>query len=151
VSLTASYNDAIYTDYKNAPCAAEKPPAPFCDLTGERVYLTPKWIVNPSVSFDHTFDRLTLYTNVAYSWRSEFYGSADSSELAKLDAYGILNARIGVRGQLQQRRLVGGTVGQQRAGRHVLPVAQPGRLWGIRRAARPAAKHGSRCVDLGDE
>jgi len=100
LSLTASYNDAIYTDYQNAPCAAEKPPAPFCDLTGERVYLTPKWIVNPSVSFDHTFDRVTLYTNVAYSWRSDFYGSADSSELAKLDAYGLLNARIGVRGQL---------------------------------------------------
>ncbi len=101
LSLTTSYNDATYTDYKNAPCAAEKPPAPFCDLTGERLYLTPKWIVNPSVSFDHTFDRITVYTNVAYSWRSEFYGSADSSELAKLDAYGILNARIGVRGELR--------------------------------------------------
>jgi iron complex outermembrane recepter protein len=99
LSLVTSYNDAEYTDYKNAPCAAEKPPAPFCDLTGGRVYLTPEWVVNPSISYDHTFDRLSWFTLLTYSWRSDFYGSADSSELAKLDAYGVLNARIGVRGE----------------------------------------------------
>jgi iron complex outermembrane receptor protein len=98
--LTASYNDAEYTDYKNAPCAAERPAAPFCDLTGGRIYLTPEWVVNPNVNFERSFDRLTLFTNVGYSWRSSFYGSADSSELAKVDAYGLLNARIGLRGAL---------------------------------------------------
>jgi len=101
LSLVASYNDAIYTDYKNGPCAAEKPAALSCDLTGERVYLTPKWVANPSVSFDHHFDRITLFSNLGYSWRSSFYGSADSSELAKLDGYGLLNARIGVSGELR--------------------------------------------------
>jgi iron complex outermembrane recepter protein len=101
LSLVASYNDAKYTDYENAPCAAERPAALFCDLTGYRLYLTPEYVVNPSVSFDRTFDRLTWFTNVGYSWRSEFYGSADSSELAKVDSYGVLNARLGVRGELR--------------------------------------------------
>ncbi len=62
---------------------------------------TPEYVVNPSVSFDRTFDRLTWFTNIGYSWRSEFYGSPDSSELAKVDSYGILNARVGVRGELR--------------------------------------------------
>jgi iron complex outermembrane recepter protein len=97
--LNASYNDAKYTDYPNAPCAAEKPAAPFCDLTGERVYLTPEFVVNPNVNFEHTRERLTWFTNLGYSWRSGFYGSADSSELAKLGSYGLLNARFGVRGE----------------------------------------------------
>jgi len=100
LSLTVSYNDAKYADYKNGPCAAEKPAALFCDLTGERVYLTPEWIVNPTIGFDHTVDRFTFFTNVGYSWRSSFYGSPDSSELAKVNAYGLLNARLGVRGNL---------------------------------------------------
>ncbi len=100
LGLTASFNDARYTDYKNGPCAAEKPAALSCDLTGERVYLTPEWIVNPSINFDHTVDRLTFFTSIGYSWRSSFYGSPDSSELAKVDAYGLLNARLGVRGNL---------------------------------------------------
>jgi iron complex outermembrane receptor protein len=98
VLLNASYNDAKYTDYKNAPCAAERPAALYCDLTGGRVYLTPEFVVNPNVNFQHKLDRLTLFTNVGYSWRSSFYGSPDSSELAKLDSYGLLNARIGVSG-----------------------------------------------------
>jgi iron complex outermembrane receptor protein len=100
LSLAASYNDAIYTDYKNGPCAAEKPAALSCDMTGEQVYLTPKWVLNPNINFDHHFDRLTLFTNIGYAWRSDFYGSPDSSELAKLDAYGLLNARVGVRGEM---------------------------------------------------
>ncbi|HTU66164.1 MAG TPA: TonB-dependent receptor [Steroidobacteraceae bacterium] len=101
VQLTASYNDAKYTDYKNGPCAAEKPAALSCDLTGERVYLTPEYVVNPNVNFERKFERLTVFTNVGYSWRSNFYGSADSSELAKVDGYGLLNARIGVGGDLR--------------------------------------------------
>jgi len=101
VLLNASYNDAKYTDYKNGPCAAEKPAALFCDLTGERVYLTPEFVVSPNVNYQRKLDRLTLFTNVGYSWRSNFYGSPDSSELAKLDSYGVLNARIGVGGEVR--------------------------------------------------
>jgi iron complex outermembrane receptor protein len=102
VLLNASYNDAKYTDYKNGPCAAEKPAALFCDLTGERVYLTPEFVVSPNVNYERKLDRVTLFTNVGYSWRSNFYGSPDSSELAKLDSYGVLNARIGIGGELHE-------------------------------------------------
>jgi iron complex outermembrane receptor protein len=102
VLLNASYNDATYRDYRNGPCAAEKPAAPSCDLSGERVYLTPEFVVNPNVNYERKFDRLTVFTNVGYSWRSSFYGSADSSALARLDAYGLLNARLGIGGQLHE-------------------------------------------------
>jgi iron complex outermembrane receptor protein len=100
IALAASYNDAEYVDYKNAPCPAERAPATICDLTGEGVHLAPKWIVNPSVSYERPIGGLTAFTNVNYAWRSEFYGSSDSSQLTWLDAYGVLNARVGVRGAL---------------------------------------------------
>ena len=98
LGLSASFNDATYTDYKNGPCAAERTPAPSCDLTGERLYLAPRWIVNPSVNYERQVGELTAFTNVSYAWRSSFFGSNDSSRLAQLDAYGVLNARIGLRG-----------------------------------------------------
>jgi outer membrane receptor protein involved in Fe transport len=65
------------------------------------VYLTPQFVVNPNVNYERKVDRLTVFTNLGYSWRSSFYGSADSSELAKLDAYGVLNVRFGVGGELR--------------------------------------------------
>jgi iron complex outermembrane receptor protein len=98
VALTGSYNDATYTSYHNAPCPAELLPAPSCDLTGQRLYLTPRWVANPSVSYETAVGGLRAFGNVNYAWRSSFFGSSDSSRLAELDAFGVLNVRIGVRG-----------------------------------------------------
>jgi iron complex outermembrane receptor protein len=103
LALSTSFNDAIYADYKNGPCAAEKPAAASCDLTGERVYLAPRWIANPSVDYEHKIGALTAFTNVNYAWRSSYLGSSDSSQLAELDSFGILNARIGVRGAFRDK------------------------------------------------
>jgi iron complex outermembrane receptor protein len=97
-ALATSFNDATYTDYQNAPCPAERTAAPSCDLTGERLYLSPRWIANPSVSYEFDLADLTFFTNVNYAWRSKYLGSSDSSILSELDAYGVLNARLGIRG-----------------------------------------------------
>ncbi len=104
LSLTGSFNDAKYTDYKNGPCAAEKPQLPACDLTGERIYLTPKWVINPGVDYELPVGSLTAFSYVGYSWRSKYFGSADSSSLAELSSYGLLNARVGLRGALSGKQ-----------------------------------------------
>jgi iron complex outermembrane receptor protein len=104
--LSASYNDAIYTDYHNAPCSAEALLAAggitpgangyTCDLTGQPLVGAPKWILNPGVQFAHTLGAFHGTAQVDYAWRSTFYGSADDSEFARVPAYGLLNARYGL-------------------------------------------------------
>ena len=102
LSLSSSYNDATYISYSNAPCSAEGLAAgrTVCDLTGSQVVGAPKWVVGPGVEFDHTiFDGLEGFVGADYSWRSSFFGSADNSELARVESYGLLNLRAGVNGE----------------------------------------------------
>ena len=104
--LSASYNDAVYLSYRDAPCSAEQlaaqnlvPGQKLCDLTGQALVGSPKWIVNPGISYSHgTFAGLTAAAQIDYSWRSWFFGSADNSQLARVPAYGVLNARYGIQG-----------------------------------------------------
>ena len=102
VALTGSFNDATYESYKNAPCSAEKAVAgqTVCDLTGNPVVGAPRWIANPSVSYEHSIGNgLTAFAASDYAWRSDFYGSPDNSALAQVNAFGILNLRVGVTGE----------------------------------------------------
>jgi len=106
VRLAASFNDAIYLSYHNAPCAAEelapflRPSQKVCDLTGRPLPGAPRWIVNPGVSYAHTaFDDLRWAVQVDAAWRSRFFGSADDSEFAAVPSYGLLNLRWSIGSQ----------------------------------------------------
>jgi len=107
--LSASYNDATYTDYRNAPCSAEALLAAgginpgqggyTCDLTGHALVGAPKWIVNPGIQYGYSLAASLKATAQAdYAWRSTFYGSADDSEFARVPSYGVLNVRWGLEG-----------------------------------------------------
>jgi iron complex outermembrane recepter protein len=101
--LNVSYNDAVYTSYDNAPCSVEASLAGkvTCNLTGEQVVGAPRWIVNPEVTATQGVGLgLSAYALVGYSWRSSFYGTADNSEYGIVKSYGLLNARVGLRGEL---------------------------------------------------
>jgi iron complex outermembrane receptor protein len=101
IRLTASYNDAIYTSYFDAPCAVESVGALICNLTGRQVVGAPKWIANPSVNAAHNIaGDLDAYTLTEYAWRSSFFGTPDDSQLARVNAYGLVNLRAGLRGHL---------------------------------------------------
>jgi len=100
LKLAASYNDATYLSYHDAPCSAEQlaptlvPGQKVCDLTGQRLVGAPEWVVNPGLSYTHSlFGGLEGTAQVDYSWRSTFFGSADNSQLARVPAYGLLNLR----------------------------------------------------------
>lgn len=99
LGLTASYNDAIYRSYDNAPCAAEQAVqgATVCNLSGSQVTGAPRWIVNPSVTYNHhLFDDVRGYAIGSYAWRSSFFGAPDDSEYSRIAAYGIANFRAGL-------------------------------------------------------
>jgi iron complex outermembrane receptor protein len=103
--LAASYNDAFYESYTNAPCSAEllvaTPSNCVQDLSGQQVVGAPKWVINPSVDYSHNLPAgLRGAANIAYAWRSSFFGSADNSRYAEVPSFGVLNLRYGVTGAL---------------------------------------------------
>jgi iron complex outermembrane receptor protein len=105
LALVASFNDVKYTDYENAPCSEEDVVQGLtnCDLSGEAVYLSPRWIANPSISYETAAPfGLTAFTNINYAWRSKYYGGLENSEDGEIGAYGLLNLRVGVRSESGQ-------------------------------------------------
>jgi iron complex outermembrane receptor protein len=107
LDLNASYNDAVYTSYANAPCSVESSIAgkTSCDLTGQQVVGAPKWVVNPDVSVNHDLGGgVNGYALAGYSWRSSFFGTSDNSEYGLVKAYGLVNLRLGVRSDLGRNK-----------------------------------------------
>jgi iron complex outermembrane recepter protein len=100
--LAASLNDARYLSYTDAPCSAEElapyhlaPSAKTCDLTGRPVVGAPRWILNPSASYEYPLPSgLSAEAFTSYSWRTWFYGSADDSEYGRVPSYGLLDVRF---------------------------------------------------------
>jgi len=107
VDLNASYNDAVYTSYANAPCSVESTLAGLvnCNLTGEQVVGAPRWVVNPDINVSHPVgDGVSAYALAGYAWRSSFFGTSDNSKYGIVDAYGLLNLRFGLRGDLGSKK-----------------------------------------------
>ena len=145
--LNASYNDAVYTSYANAPCSIEATLAKevTCNLTGQQVVGAPRWVVNPDLNLSRDLGGgLSGYALAGYSWRSSFFGTPDNSEYGLVKAYGLLNLRLGLRGELgskakwdasvwadnalDRRYLVGGVTGPT-FGAYSLFPGNP-RFWG---------------------
>lgn len=105
-NLAASYNEANYLSYPNAPCSAEKlapdlvPGQKVCDLGSQPLVGAPRWLINPDVTWRHALlANLRGELQANYSWHSSFFGTADNSELSRVPSYGILNLRYGIAGK----------------------------------------------------
>jgi len=95
-SLNGSYNDVKYASYPNAPCPVGV--AAPCDLTGERVFQAPKWVVNAQVRYEFDWrEDIRPYVQGQYSYRSSVFGQVDNSAFARIDDYALVNARVGAR------------------------------------------------------
>jgi len=94
LTLNGAFNDTRYTSYTNAPCPVGG--AAVCDLTGSRVYQSPKWTGNAIV--DYRFNkggRVQPYFIGRYAYRSAMFGTVDDGPYGKIPAYGLASFRIG--------------------------------------------------------
>jgi iron complex outermembrane receptor protein len=102
VTLVGVYNDARYTDYKNARCPAEvtlspKPPAS-CNLTGARVFNAPETTWNASTRYSWRSESgLENFVSARYSHRGWMYGTVDNSRLTRVDGYGLASFSAGTK------------------------------------------------------
>ena len=105
VSLNASaaYVDAKYVDYKNAPNAPENLNlSPLQDLSGKPLAGAPKFTYTLGADVAQPVGsrggrEVQAYGHADYSHRSSYYAQPTNSRYSVIDAYGVLNARIGVR------------------------------------------------------
>jgi iron complex outermembrane receptor protein len=102
-NASAAYNDATYRDYANAPQAPERLNLTgLQDLTGATLSGAPKFTYTLGSDIAQPLGNwgsrgIALYGHADYSHRSSFNTSASNSRYAQVPAFGILNARIGLR------------------------------------------------------
>ncbi|WP_315760258.1 TonB-dependent receptor [Sphingomonas sp. Y38-1Y] len=94
IIANGSYNDARYTDYRNAPCPVGV--TGVCDLTGQRLFQAPEWVGNAIV--DQRFDLgngTVPYVIGQVSYRSEVFGVVDAGPYTVIPGYALVNLRAG--------------------------------------------------------
>jgi len=102
-NAAASYVDAAYVEYANAPQAVENLNlGPIQDLSGEELPGIPKLSWTVGADAWHPVGvlggrELEVYGHADYSHRSSFNTSATNSIWATAPAFGIANARVGFR------------------------------------------------------
>ena len=107
-TASAAYNDATYRDYKNAPLSPEQsytrpnPPLasdpPYQDLSGQPLAGAPKFTYTLGADASRPLGHeIELYGHADYAHRSSYFSSATNSIYSLIPAYGILNARLGLR------------------------------------------------------
>lgn len=100
---SAAYADTTYSEYPNAPQAPERLNlGSIQDLTGKQLPGVPKFTYTLGGDVSAPLGALggrdlSLYAHADYSHRSTFNTSSSDSRYADVPAYGIANARIGIR------------------------------------------------------
>lgn len=102
-TASASYTDAKYLKYANAPQAVENLNlGGIQDLSGKPLSGVPKFAWSVGADGDAPLGKLggrelSLYAHVDYAHRSGFNTSATNSAWAQVPGFGIANARIGLK------------------------------------------------------
>ncbi|ADP72739.1 TonB-dependent receptor plug [Rhodomicrobium vannielii ATCC 17100] len=98
LNFGGAYNDAIYTDFKSAPCASDLSysTTTTCDFTGNRLAGAPRWSGNVGATYSRSvWDGYTGYFWISEAFRSGAYLDTALSKLAWQEGYGLTNLGIG--------------------------------------------------------
>ncbi|GFE75026.1 TonB-dependent receptor [Novosphingobium sp. TCA1] len=102
-NASATYTDATYVTYRNAPQAFEyQNLGAIQDLSGARLPGVPKWAWTIGADFNTVLGELGgkevgIYAHADYAYRTNFNTSASNSAWAQIPGFGIANGRIGLR------------------------------------------------------
>lgn len=95
LNFSGLLNDARYTDYHDAVCPSEVT-ATYCDLTGSRVFNTPRRVFVADSRYEWTLaNGYKPYVNGRYAYRSWTYGSVDDSVYNRISGYGVASFSLG--------------------------------------------------------
>jgi len=103
LNASASYTDAVYIDYPNAPQAPERLDlGSVQSLIGKPLAGVPKFTYTLGADIAQPVGRIAgqaiqFYGHADFAHRSSLNTSSTNSRYAQVPGYGVLNARIGVR------------------------------------------------------
>ncbi|WP_091677359.1 TonB-dependent receptor [Methylocapsa palsarum] len=101
-----TYDDAFYSDYKNAACPFElSNTVGSCNLTGKPLPITPKFAMATGFEYAKNLGQvieafqkpLVGYGGVDWTYQTQIYSLADDSIYSRIPGYGLLNIHAGVR------------------------------------------------------
>lgn len=119
ISGAAAYLDFEFTNFTDGQCYYLQVPGPggFCDYTGKRNALTPKWSGNLNVDYTTPINAdLKVAFNINADFSSAYIASANLDPRTHQDAYAKLGARLAL-GQIDGRweiALIGRNLTNQR-------------------------------------
>jgi len=102
-TASASYSDAAYVDYANAPQTPENLNlAGTRDLSGKQLSGAPKFTYSLGADYVSPLELgqnwdADIYLHADYAERTAFYTSASNSRFSRVAGYGLLNVRAGLR------------------------------------------------------
>ena len=107
VNASASYTEATYVTYTNAPLAPEINPVRAglpnlvaADLSGQQLPGVPKFAYTLGADGNlPVVQGISAYSHIDWSYRSSFNTSSSNSALGQIEGYGLINARLGVRAE----------------------------------------------------
>jgi iron complex outermembrane recepter protein len=99
LTANASYDDAYYTSFPDAPVqSGVASTITTNNLTGRPVFQAPRWTVNAIGRYNWTWrDNIDPYAQVQYTYRSSVYGDAQDSPGSLIPSYSLVNATIGAK------------------------------------------------------
>lgn len=104
LSASGSYIDAIYKDYRSAPCPVEYLGLrAACDLSGRNLPGVSKYSVSGALNYAADISpRTQAYASINYSHRSRFNSTYNLAADSWIDAYEVTNLSIGLRAAEQR-------------------------------------------------
>jgi iron complex outermembrane receptor protein len=99
LGLSAGWNDATYTSFTAAPCPTETVNPTVCDVTGQRVAGSPPWTATGTARYEIPIgaNGLRVFTDAEYTHTATY--KLDLSNYTRVNAYGIANLQVGLRGR----------------------------------------------------
>ncbi|MET0137209.1 MAG: TonB-dependent receptor [Sphingobium sp.] len=97
LGLGATYNDAKYRRYTNAPAQYLTSYLVTQDLSGKQASGAPKWSVTSNAEYVHKSGNLEIYGGGDVSYRSSFHAAVNLDPFSKVPGYTLAGLHAGVR------------------------------------------------------
>lgn len=106
LSASGAYIDAVYVEYKDGLCPPEQlNRGRICDLSGEVLPGVSKWAGSLAADVFAPVGAVEAFGRVDYAYRSSYFTTVSDSRYSEVDAYGLVNARAGIRAPDQRWEL----------------------------------------------
>lgn len=126
LSGAVAYLDFKFTDFTSGQCFFQQVPGPggFCDYTGKRNALSPRWSGNANADFRQPLaDGLKLGFNLNMDFSSSFIASANLDPRTRQSAFARLGARIALAAEDDRWEIA--LVGRNLTNQRILQQAGP--------------------------